>query len=176
MIKVFLGLGSNVGDKIENIKRVYDYFASDELFTELSISSLYETEPFGDIEQDNFINAAISFYTNLSLENLFKLTKNLEKEIGRIKRVNWGPREIDIDILLYGNIIFENEYLTIPHKGLLNRDFVIAPLVELDENIEHPIKKKKIKSFLSKLEDKYIIDKINCNFTEQNLAGQKISD
>lgn len=173
MIKVFLGLGSNIGDKFDNLLKVVNHFEHNERVNDLQISSLYVTTPYGEIVQDNFLNAAISFYTDFSLDELFDLTKNLEKEIGRIKRENWGPREIDIDILLYGDLIFENKYLTIPHKGILNRDFVIAPLVDLDENIEHPIEKKKIKSFLSELKDKYIIDKINCNFTEQKIVDQK---
>jgi 2-amino-4-hydroxy-6-hydroxymethyldihydropteridine diphosphokinase len=161
MNKVFLGLGSNVGDKLESINNAINYFLWDSRFFEVKVSSVYESKPYGEIEQNNFYNGAICFLTNLDVEQVFKITKELENRIGRIKRQNWGPREIDIDILLFGDKVLNNEKLTIPHEDLLNRDFVIVPLLELDEEIVHPIENKKIKTFLSELEDKYIVDKVN---------------
>ncbi len=161
MNKVFLGLGSNVGNKSENLKQAINSFRCDNRFENLEVSSIYETEPYGEIEQENFYNGVLSFFTNLDVEEVFKITKEFEKVIGRKKRKTWGPREIDIDILLFGNLVFENEKITIPHRDLLNRDFVIVPLLELDEEIIHPVKNKKIKMFLSDLKDKYIVNKIN---------------
>ena len=87
-----------------------------------------------------------------------------------LKRKTWGPREIDIDILLFGDLIIKNDSLPIPHKDLLNRDFVLVPLLEVNDELIHPIEKKKIKSFLSELNDKYIISKINFNYSHNNLA------
>lgn len=170
MNKVYLGLGSNVGNKVDNIQNVIDFFCKDQRFTEVKSSSLYETVPYGEIEQDNFVNSAIGFSTKLTLEELFVLTKELEKQGGRIKRKTWGPREIDIDILLYGDSIIKNDHLSIPHKDLLNRDFVLVPLLEVNDKLVHPIEKKKIKSFLSKLNDKYIIGKINFNYSHEDLV------
>jgi 2-amino-4-hydroxy-6-hydroxymethyldihydropteridine diphosphokinase len=172
MNKVYLGLGSNVGDSIGNIRQVIHEFLTDNRFNEIEYSSIYESTPYGNEKQRNFLNGAISFSTDLSLNKLFLFTKELEKKIGRIKRQTWGPREIDIDILLYGDSIVADDKLFIPHKGLLDRDFVLVPLIELNENLMHPVEKKKIKSFLSELNDKYIIDKINFSLSEQNLTEQ----
>lgn len=166
MNKVFIGLGTNVGNKIENISKVVQFFQSDEKFQDVKSSSLYESKPYGYHEQDNFLNSVISFSTNISSGDLLKITKELEKIIGRTKTTVWGPREIDIDILLYGEAILKSNSLSIPHKDLLNRDFVIVPLLELDEEVIHPVEKKKIKLFLSDLEDKYIIDKINFSLSD----------
>lgn len=170
MNKVYLGLGSNIGNKVDNIQNVIDFFYNDTRFADVKISSLYETIPYGEIEQDNFVNSAIAFSTKLTLEELFILTKDLERQGGRIKRRTWGPREIDIDILLYGDMVIKNDHLSIPHKDLLNRDFVLVPLLEINDKLVHPIEKKKIKSFLSKLNDKYIIGKINFNYSQESLV------
>ncbi|MCB9207307.1 MAG: 2-amino-4-hydroxy-6-hydroxymethyldihydropteridine diphosphokinase [Ignavibacteriales bacterium] len=170
MNKIFLGLGSNVGDKVENILKAIEYFQNDERFLDVACSSLYETKPYGIIEQENFINCAFSFLSEITLDELFVFTKSIEKEIGRIKRQNWGPREIDIDILLFGDEIIKNVKICIPHRDLLNRDFVLIPLLEIDKNLIHPVEKKSLKSFLSKLDDKYIIDKINFNFKQKEIS------
>ncbi len=170
MNNVYLGLGSNVGEKVENIRRVIDFFCNDNRFVNLKLSSLYETVPYGEIEQENFINGVIYFRTKITLEILFDITKSLEKKIGRIKRKTWGPREIDIDILLFGDLIIKNERISIPHKDLLNRDFVIVPLLEINDELIHPIEKKKIKSFLSELNDKYIIGKINFSYSHDKFV------
>lgn len=171
MNNVYLGLGSNVGEKVDNIRQVIDYFCNDKRFFNVKISSLYETIPYGEIKQENFINGVISFQTKINIELLFDITKNLETKIGRVKRKIWGPREIDIDILLFGDLIIKNEKISIPHEDLLNRDFVIVPLLEVNDELIHPIEKKKIKSFLSELNDKYIIDKINFSYSHNKLVG-----
>ena len=92
MNKVYLGLGSNIGEKVDNIQTVIDYFCNDHRFKDIKVSSLYETIPYGEIEQDNFINGVISFSTKLSLDDLFILTKDLEKQIGRLKKKNLGTK------------------------------------------------------------------------------------
>lgn len=170
MTSVYLGLGSNVGERVENIRQVLDFFCNDKRFVNVKISSLYETVPYGEIKQENFINGVVSFQSKISVELLFGITKNLENKIGRIKRKAWGPREIDIDILLFGEVVIKNSKISIPHKDLLNRDFVIVPLLEVNDEIIHPIEKKKIKSFLSELNDKYIIGKINFSYSHARLA------
>lgn len=162
--KVFIGIGSNFGDKINNIYKVYYSFIKDSNFSNIKKSSLYETKPYGKIDQDNFINAVFYFETPFSLQQLFNYTKDLEKKIGRIKRERWGPREIDIDILLFNNLVFEDEKITIPHKDLLKRDFVLIPLIEIDDKVVHPKEKKELKKFLINLNDRYIINKISSDF------------
>ncbi len=162
--KVYLGLGTNVGNKKNNLRKTVAKFYENKKFTNIKISSVYETKPYGEIEQDNFLNAVIFLETDYTLNELFIFTKNLEKEIGRKKRKTWGPREIDIDILLYNDIIYKDEKITIPHTDLLNRDFVLVPLLEINEKIIHPEEKKEIKLFLSELTDQYIVKKIQMVF------------
>ena len=87
----------------------------------------------------------------------------LERRIGRTKRDRWAPREIDIDLLFFGELIITEDELSIPHKDFANRDFVLVPLIELDEGLVDPISQKKLKSILSDLNEKYIIKKINVN-------------
>ena len=161
---MYLGLGSNVGDRKENFRKVISSFNKNKSIAHLRIASIYETEPYGGIEQENFLNTVIYFETSFTLTELCELTKNLENEIGRIKRKNWGPREIDIDILLFNDLVHKDKKLSIPHKDLLNRDFVLIPLLELNENLIHPKEKKEIKQFLYKLTDQYIVKKIRMVF------------
>ena len=159
MNKVFLGLGSNVGNRLNNILNVIKNFESNHKFSDLDYSSIYETKPYGNIAQNNFLNCVISFNTDLTIHDLFTYVKKIEMQIGRIKREVWGPREIDIDILLYGVLVFEDEKLRIPHKDLLNRDFVLVPLIELDEKIVHPVSNEPIKNILDLLDERFIISK-----------------
>ena len=163
MNKVYMGLGSNVGDRIENIKSAFNFFKWDDRFHTVETSSLYESSPYGNKEQQNFINCAVTFETKIDIHALLNVVKELERRIGRIKRDHWAPREIDIDILFYGDLVLIEDDLTIPHKDFANRDFVLVPLIELDEGLVDPLSHKKLISFLSELNEKYIIKKINVN-------------
>ncbi len=160
MNKIYLGLGTNIGDKENNLKKTVSEFYKNKDFFNIKISSVYETRPYGEIEQENFLNAVLYLETNYTPEEIFIYTKNLEKKIGRKKRKIWGPREIDIDILLFNNSVYNSDKITIPHKDLLNRDFVLVPLLEINKNIMHPVEKKEIKKVLSEITDRYIIKKI----------------
>lgn len=108
------------------------------------ISSFYETKPFGIKKQNDFVNAVIKIDTDYNPFELFEFLKQAEKELGRTETIRWGPREIDLDILLYNDLIYSDENLTIPHKGILERDFVIIPLCEIEPDLIHPTANKKI--------------------------------
>lgn len=155
--KIFLGLGSNVGDS-ENflIKAVEEISNSEKL---LQVSSIYETKPFGFENQNNFLNAVIEIESGKTLENFFIFIKTIEEKLGREERFRWGPREIDIDILLFGNLILKNDKIEIPHKDLLKRDFVFIPLIEIAPEIIHPVHKTKIAELTAGVEENYIISK-----------------
>jgi 2-amino-4-hydroxy-6-hydroxymethyldihydropteridine diphosphokinase len=159
MNKIFLGLGSNVGDRLKNITNVIIDFENNNEFSDVKYSSIYETKPYGKIEQNNFLNCVLSFNSEISIHDLFAYIKNLELKIGRKKREVWGPREIDIDILLYGDLVFNDAKIRIPHKDLLNRDFVLVPLLELEEYIIHPESKEPLKFSLDLLNERFIISK-----------------
>ncbi len=137
MVKIYLALGSNVGDRKKNIKKAIDLLSKE--IKDVKVASLYETEPVGYINQPKFINTALEGYTNLSPDELLKFCQDVEKKVGRIYRFKWGPREIDIDILLYGNFKIDKPNLKIPHPLMLERDFVMKPLKELNPNITEEI-------------------------------------
>ncbi len=118
-------------------------------------SKYYETEPWGVTEQDNFINIAINVRTALNPEAILKAIKSIEIEVGREKIVHWGPRVLDIDILFYGDEIYQAEGLIIPHKEIQNRNFVLIPLLENNAELIHPKLDKSI-------EELYLESKDSC--------------
>lgn len=126
-------------------------------FKVLKASSVYETKPFGIKEQDNFLNAVIKVETNYSLHNLFIYVKKLEKQTGRTETYKWGPREIDIDILLFNEMVYSDEQITVPHKGIPERDFVLVPLSEIEPELIHPVLKQKISDICVSGSEKSII-------------------
>lgn len=128
---IFLGLGSNIGEREENILAALRALRSHEAIEVKIVSSLYETEPFGVKEQPDFLNAVAGIATNLSPQQLLTECLQIEKVLGRIRDKRWAPRVIDIDLLLYHNEIIESENLTIPHKFLTERKFVLVPLAEI---------------------------------------------
>ena len=128
---------NKIDSAIELVDR--DYYCQVNL-----ISSIYETKPYGDLHQENFFNAVFKIKTYYQPAELFEFLKRVEEQVGRRKNVKWGPREIDLDILFYNDLIFNNERLTIPHKDMLNRDFVLIPLCEIAPELVHPEMNKKI--------------------------------
>ncbi|HCN37808.1 MAG TPA: 2-amino-4-hydroxy-6-hydroxymethyldihydropteridine diphosphokinase [Bacteroidetes bacterium] len=160
MLRVFLGLGSNVGDKIKFIKSAIEEISKLDKTNLTKESSYYETEPWGLREQDDFINSVIEITTELEAKDLFMELKNIEKKLHRKNRGKWEQREIDIDILFYGNEVLKNETINIPHKEIENRKFVLIPMSEIDENFIHPEKNKSIKELLKETKDTLEVKKI----------------
>ena len=148
---IYLALGSNVGDRVQNISNSIALL--DSKITNIKTAQSYESKPVGFVDQNNFINTVIRGETELPPEELLIFIKEIEKNIGRIERFKWGPREIDIDIIFYDSIEINTTNLTIPHPRYLERDFVLLPLIDLDENILDPIKKKSIKNIYESMND-----------------------
>jgi 2-amino-4-hydroxy-6-hydroxymethyldihydropteridine diphosphokinase len=142
---IFLGLGSNKGDRLNFLKQAAIAVNSDVNCRIEIISSVYESEPYGHKHQENFLNAVIKISSTLSVRDLGLWIKNIEKEIGRIPGEKWGPREIDIDLLFYGDAVYEDGSLIVPHKELLLRDFVVVPMNEIAPDFVHPVGKIKMK-------------------------------
>jgi 2-amino-4-hydroxy-6-hydroxymethyldihydropteridine diphosphokinase len=169
---VFIGIGSNEGNKAANIKSAIELIRSCGNCKVEKVSSLYETLPFGDVKQNNFLNAAIKISTSLNLQKLFIELKIIEQKLGRIVREKWGTREIDLDILFFNDLIFSDEIITLPHKGIIYRDFVLVPLIEIEPELVHPVFNKKIIDFVLELKTKNIINKLSEPlFTEENYLG-----
>lgn len=137
MARVFLGLGSNLGDREGNIVEALRRLS--ERVSVERVSSLYETEPMGYKEQPWFLNAVCEGETELDAEELLRFVKRIEEEMGRKETTRWGPRIVDIDILLYDDLILETPELTIPHPRLHRRRFVLVPLAELAPDLIHPL-------------------------------------
>jgi 2-amino-4-hydroxy-6-hydroxymethyldihydropteridine diphosphokinase len=151
--RVVLGFGSNKGRRFENIKKAVCVLSSSGDFILETVSRVYETEPWGFKKQKKFLNCVAEGTTGLLPEDLFNLIKKTEKEIGRKTGGKWMPREIDIDILFYSNIIMTSENLTIPHPMLHLRNFVLKPLAEITPEKIHPVFKKTISRLLNLTED-----------------------
>ncbi|MFI5211286.1 MAG: 2-amino-4-hydroxy-6-hydroxymethyldihydropteridine diphosphokinase [Ignavibacteria bacterium] len=142
--KVVLGFGSNIGSRLRKINSAIKILSLNKDLDLLALSSVYETEPWGFKHQRNFLNCAAVFLTKLSADELFKFIKKTEKQAGRLKRDKWQAREIDIDMLFYGNKIIDHRNLKVPHRYLQERNFVLNPLAEILPGLIHPVLKKSI--------------------------------
>ncbi len=147
----YLGLGSNLGDKKENIKNALTILGKKPGITLLQYSSIYLTEPAGTSRQPDFYNCAAKIKTTLSPQSLLKAIKSIETVMGREPGSHFQPRPIDIDILLYGNIEINSLDLMIPHSRLPTRAFVLVPLLEIDPGLIHPISFKPLKEYLAEI-------------------------
>jgi len=141
---IYIGLGSNLGERLDYIKEAIDLIKKLPSRSVKAVSSIYESEPYGKTDQPKFLNCVLKLNTELEPLELLRKLKDIEKKIGRTEAGRWDPRIIDIDILLYDDLFVDLPELKIPHPDMLNRDFVIKPLLELDESIVHPIEKRKI--------------------------------
>jgi len=152
--KVFLSLGSNIGDPVKNCLKAIESLNNNEDIKVISQSSLYETEPVGYEEQSSFVNMAVGINTSLHAESLLVCIKKIEKTLGRVETFRWGPRLIDVDILLYNQEIIKKPGLAIPHPAMSERAFVLIPLSEIGGNIKHPVEKMTILDMTKKVPGK----------------------
>ncbi len=153
-INVYLGLGSNMGDRKGQLKKATELI-SKTIGKVAKKSHFYETQPWGNTEQDSFINQVLMVNTTLDPRDILKEITAIEREMGRARKDNekWGPRLIDIDILLYGKRIIRDKGLEIPHPELHKRAFVLVPLMEIAPEYEHPVLKQQIDELFMECED-----------------------
>ena len=140
----YIGLGSNVGVQINKIDYAVELINDSSYCEVISVSSIYESAPYGMIDQEDFFNAVIKIKTLFEPKDLFHFLKSVENQVGRKVAAKWGPREIDLDILFYNDLIYSDEEIIIPHQDMLNRDFVLVPLNEIAPELIHPELNKKI--------------------------------
>lgn len=148
----YIALGSNLGDKEVNLRQALKMLLVKGLQIR-SVSSFFKTEPYGVTDQPEFINAVACVKTDLAPEKLLKLLLDTELEMGRVRLRHWGERNIDLDLLLYDDLIYYSEKLVLPHPDMQNRLFVLQPLSEIAADKIHPVYKKSIQNLLKSLTD-----------------------
>lgn len=150
MVEVFVGLGSNLGDREGYFQQVVDLFEKQPGLEIVKISSIYETKPEGLTNQPDFYNLVMEIQTSLPALELFAFFRTIEQLLGREWNIRWGPRTIDLDILFYGDEVIDEINLTVPHPRITERSFVLVPLLEIAPDATLP-DGKPLKEFLEKL-------------------------
>ena len=149
--KVYLSIGSNMGDREAFLNGAIEALMDHGMIRNVKGSTFLETKPYGGVEQDDFLNAALALETLLSPKELLELLHDIERDAGRTREVHWGPRTLDMDILFYDKLVYEDEELILPHVDLQNREFVLKPLCELAPFLRHPILGKTMQELLDEL-------------------------
>jgi 2-amino-4-hydroxy-6-hydroxymethyldihydropteridine diphosphokinase len=139
MNDVYLGLGSNLGDRNQLLNQAITLISNQDFIDLVALSEFYETEPVNAPGHPKYLNAAMRVSTILSPRELLGITQNIESQLGRTSKGNYDPRTVDIDILFYNQIVMSDEDLVIPHPFLHDREFVLTPLMDLNPDFRHPI-------------------------------------
>ena len=150
----YLGIGSNLGDKAAYMEKAVSKLKADKKIRAVRTSDWIVTKPYGGVEQDDFLNGAISLETLYSPLELLHLLQSVEKEAGRERKIHWGPRTLDLDLLFYEDFISDEAELMVPHPDMQNREFVLRPLDQLCPYYEHPLLHKTVRQMLKELEEK----------------------
>ncbi len=165
-VRAYLSLGSNIDDRIAYLAKAEEELINHVKIEVIKTSKIYETEPWPqeDLNDEHpraekgqkwFLNQVIEIQTSLKPQELLEEVQIIEKKFGRTKKHHWGPREIDIDILLYNNQVIDSPELEIPHRHMADRQFVLIPLVEIAPDIKHPGTGKKFSEILEELKDEH---------------------
>jgi 2-amino-4-hydroxy-6-hydroxymethyldihydropteridine diphosphokinase len=150
-VKAFIGLGSNLNNKEENLKNAIKLIDGLDLTKVVKVSSFYKTSPVGNVDQDWFLNAAIEISTSIPPDELLTALLGIENRMGRVRKEKWGARIIDLDILFYDDVSLNEGDLTIPHPNLHERKFVLEPMKEIAPDYIHLVYKKSISMLYDEL-------------------------
>ena len=156
----YIGIGSNLGDKADQCEQAISKILRFDRHKLLAKSSFFKTQPIGYTSQDWFVNGVIKIKTDLEPLNLLRLLKTIESLLGRTETFQWGPRTIDLDILIFEDREIRTEDLQIPHPLLHERQFVLIPLVEIDRDLVHPVLKKTVGEILENFKDDQGVEKL----------------
>ncbi|WP_432363008.1 2-amino-4-hydroxy-6-hydroxymethyldihydropteridine diphosphokinase [Sporosarcina sp. UB5] len=139
MNTAYISIGSNIGDRLHHLKEAVRALHAHERAEVTEVSSIYETAPVGYTDQADFLNLVVCVKTLLDPYELLAACQHIENDLGRVREIRWGPRTVDLDILLYNNDNIEAENLLVPHPRMGERAFVLVPLLEITPTIEHPV-------------------------------------
>jgi 2-amino-4-hydroxy-6-hydroxymethyldihydropteridine diphosphokinase len=156
----YIGIGSNVGNKVDQCEKAISEILKVDRHKLLVKSSLFKTKPIGYTSQDWFVNGVIKIETDLEPLDLLRVLKTIESQLGRKETFRWGPRMIDLDILIFDDREMRTEDLQIPHPLLHERQFVLVPLAEIDRDLVHPVLKKTIGELLNNLKEDQGVEKL----------------
>jgi len=161
----YISIGSNIGNKLENCKKGVDALTKSGSVILKARSSCYKTDPVDYPDQDWFINYVIKIETSLDPFELLNRLKSIQKDAGRIRdEIRFGPRILDLDIILFDDTVINSENLTIPHPRMHKRRFVLKPVCDIDSKIIHPVLKKNMKYLLDSLHEEQGIEEYKCDY------------
>jgi len=153
MGRVFVSLGSNIGDRLGFLQKAVDALGNASGFKLKSASPVYETEPVGKKNQPRFLNAAVELESLLSPDSILVNLKQVERAVGRTPSQKWGPREIDLDLIYVEDLVVKSPMLTLPHPEVAARRFVLTPLAEIAPDFVDPLRKRPLRDLLSSCPD-----------------------
>jgi 2-amino-4-hydroxy-6-hydroxymethyldihydropteridine diphosphokinase len=156
----YIGIGSNLGDKSCQCEKAISEILKIDRHKLLARSSLFKTQPIGYTPQDWFVNGVIKIQTDLEAPELLRTLKTIESQLGRTETFRWGPRPIDLDILFFDDIEIHTKELQIPHPRIQNRQFVLVPLAEIDQDLIHPVLKETIRELLNNFKEDQGVEKL----------------
>jgi len=148
MARLFIGMGSNLGDRLASLRSALTRLRDTDCLSVVRCSSVYETEPVGKKDQGPFLNAVVECASGCEPRNLLSVLREIERQSGRQERGKWEPRELDLDILFYGDLVLTTDVLRIPHPQVPHRRFVLEPLAEIAPGFPDPLRGTRISDML----------------------------
>lgn len=161
MGRIFVALGSNIGDRLGFLQKAMDALGSAPGFKVRRVSSVYETEPVGKKEQPQFLNAAVELNSLMSPEDVLVTLKQIERAVGRTPSERWGPREIDLDLIYVQDLVIDGPELVLPHPEVDSRKFVLTPLAEIAPEFLDPLRNRSLRELLLSCPDPNSVIKIS---------------